>query len=165
MGTAGILAAHRGSGLLHRAFSVFVFGEGGAALLLQQRSRSKQLFRLRWANTCCSHPLPGDEPLPRAAERRLREEFGFAVALKEAGAFVYRAEDPDNDMSEYEHDTVLFGMANGAISIDPDPGEIADWRWVAVADLERDLSRGTDEYAPWLPESLRLALAALRAGA
>ena len=98
----------------------------------------------------------------RAAGRRLQEELGFAVSLREAGAFVYRAEDPVSDMTEYEHDTVLVGLTSRTICVRPDPGEIADWRWVSVADLQHDLLRSTDEYAPWLPEALLIAVAALR---
>eukprot|EP01138_Halocafeteria_seosinensis_P010515 gb/GECG01010735.1/.p1 GENE.gb/GECG01010735.1/~~gb/GECG01010735.1/.p1 ORF type:complete len:162 (+),score=20.04 gb/GECG01010735.1/:1-486(+) len=44
------------SGLLHRAFSVFLFNSEGK-LLLQKRSKAKITFPSYWANTCCSHPL------------------------------------------------------------------------------------------------------------
>ncbi|KAI5953027.1 IDI1 [Candida theae] len=43
-------------GLLHRAFSVFLFNEDGK-LLLQQRADEKITFPAMWTNTCCSHPL------------------------------------------------------------------------------------------------------------
>lgn len=43
-------------GLLHRAFSVFIFNEQGE-LLLQQRATEKITFPDLWTNTCCSHPL------------------------------------------------------------------------------------------------------------
>jgi isopentenyl-diphosphate delta-isomerase len=155
-----LLEVHRGEGVLHKAFSVFVFRNAGADLLIQRRSPTKALFASRWANTCCSHPRPGDEPLTGAAERRLREEMGFSVPLREAGSFVYRARDPDRDASEYEHDTVVVGSTDGAISVRPDPAEIADWRWISIADLERELRDHAERYAPWLAEALRIALAA-----
>jgi isopentenyl-diphosphate delta-isomerase len=158
IGTAGVLEAHQGPGILHKAFSVFVFRNAGAELLVQQRSRHKKLFPLRWANTCCSHPSPTDGLLTATAERRLREELGFSLPVREAGSFVYRAADPHGDLSEYEHDTVLIGEAGEAVSVKPDPAEIADWRWMAVADLERDLRENADSYAPWLPQALRIAL-------
>jgi isopentenyl-diphosphate delta-isomerase len=156
--TAGLLEVHRGEGILHKAFSIFVFRHGGSELLLQQRSAEKPLFPLRWANTCCSHPFP-DEPLDRAAARRLREEMGISVPLREAGTFVYRAKDPHSDLSEYEHDTVFVGFAADAPAVQADPSEIADWRWMAVADLQRALRSEPDAYAPWLPGALREALA------
>lgn len=156
--TGTLLEVHRGEGVLHKAFSVFVFRNGGAEILIQQRSHGKALFPSRWANTCCSHPFPDDELLAAAA-RRLREELGFSVALREAGAFVYRAKDPDGEFSEYEHDTVVVGSTRSAISVQPDPTEIADWRWVSIAALQRDLRQHAEQYAPWLAEALRIALA------
>jgi isopentenyl-diphosphate delta-isomerase len=54
--------AQQPRGLLHRAFSVFLFGPDGR-LLLQQRARSKITFPGVWTNTCCSHPLHGQSPL------------------------------------------------------------------------------------------------------
>jgi isopentenyl-diphosphate delta-isomerase len=157
--SASLLEAHRGDGLLHRAFSVFVFRNAASDLLIQRRSDGKALFPLRWGNTCCSHPGPGDDSLIEAAQRRLGEELGFSVELGEAGAFVYRAEDPRGGWSEYEHDTVIVGSIEGAVSIRADPQEIGDWRWIAVADLERGLRDHAAEYVPWLPQALRIALA------
>lgn len=43
-------------GMLHRAFSVFLFNTKGE-LLLQQRADAKITFPGYWTNTCCSHPL------------------------------------------------------------------------------------------------------------
>jgi NUDIX domain len=48
-------------GLLHRAFSVFLF-DADNRLLLQQRAASKITFPRVWTNTCCSHQLYGYEP-------------------------------------------------------------------------------------------------------
>lgn len=48
-------------GILHRAFSVFLF-DSKNRLLLQQRAQSKITFPSVWTNTCCSHPLYGFEP-------------------------------------------------------------------------------------------------------
>jgi isopentenyl-diphosphate delta-isomerase len=159
IGTAGVFRAHEGEGILHKAFSIFIFRNAGTELLLQRRSPHKRLFALRWANSCCSHPSPADTLLADSAERRLREELGFSVPLREAGSFVYRAKDPNTDSSEYEHDTVLVGNAAG-ISIKPNPAEIAEWRWAPVVDLQRDLRENAGRYAPWLAPALPIALAA-----
>ena len=48
-------------GILHRAFSVFLFDESSGELLLQKRAASKITFPNVWTNTCCSHPLHGME--------------------------------------------------------------------------------------------------------
>jgi isopentenyl-diphosphate delta-isomerase len=44
-------------GLLHRAFSVFLFRPSDGRLLLQKRASEKITFPDMWTNTCCSHPL------------------------------------------------------------------------------------------------------------
>jgi isopentenyl-diphosphate delta-isomerase type 1 len=53
---AAHLTVNINKGMLHRAFSVFLFNEEGK-LLLQKRSDAKITFPSRWTNTCCSHPL------------------------------------------------------------------------------------------------------------
>lgn len=74
-------------GLLHRAFSVFLFNDKNE-LLLQQRATEKITFPDMWTNTCCSHPLmiPGEtgsnlaecvEGVKRAAQRKLDHELGI----------------------------------------------------------------------------------------
>ena len=44
-------------GLLHRAFSVFLFNDNGE-MLLQRRALSKYHSGGLWTNACCSHPRP-----------------------------------------------------------------------------------------------------------
>lgn len=61
IGSSNKLEAHvfdskNPNGLLHRAFSVFLFNTKGE-LLLQQRAAHKKTFPDVWTNTCCSHPL------------------------------------------------------------------------------------------------------------
>ena len=71
-------------GMLHRAFSVFLFNKKGE-LLLQQRSDKKITFPGYITNSCCSHPLHNDEELEeyenigikKAAKRRLSYELGI----------------------------------------------------------------------------------------
>ena len=74
-------------GLLHRAFSVFLFNNQNQ-LLMQQRATEKITFPDMWTNTCCSHPLgvPGETGdtletavmgVKRAAQRKLDQELGI----------------------------------------------------------------------------------------
>ena len=74
-------------GLLHRAFSVFLFNDKNE-LLLQQRATEKITFPDMWTNTCCSHPLnlanETGSTLPdaisgvkNAARRKLDHELGI----------------------------------------------------------------------------------------
>jgi len=84
---AGHLMKNIDEGLLHRAFSVFLF-DRNSRLLLQQRASEKITFPDMWTNTCCSHPLgvPGEtgsnledavQGTKRAAIRKLDQELGI----------------------------------------------------------------------------------------
>ncbi len=68
------MEAHE-KGLLHRAFSVFVFNDKNE-LMLQQRAMHKYHSPGLWTNTCCSHQRDGESSL-EAGNRRLLEEMGF----------------------------------------------------------------------------------------
>ena len=81
---------HAGAGILHRAFSIFVFNHHNE-LLLQKRSGTKLLWPNYWSNTCCSHPRRG-ESMGEAVTRRLVQELGFACPLEYLYKFKYRAE-------------------------------------------------------------------------
>ena len=59
VGSMEKMQAHE-QGLLHRAFSVFIFN-GKGEMLLQQRTLSKYHSGGLWTNACCSHPFPDEE--------------------------------------------------------------------------------------------------------
>ncbi len=160
VGSAEKLAAHRHGGRLHRAFSVFLFNSAGH-LLLQRRSASKYHFGGLWTNACCSHPGAGSEVVD-AARRRLREELGIDVPLRELFSFVYRAEDPVSGLTEHEFDHVLVGRFDGDPT--PNPDEVGDWKWVDPADLAADVSARPDDYTPWFKLVLERVLRHFRAG-
>ncbi len=67
------LAVHR-QGLRHPAVSVFVVCQG--RLLIQRRALGKYHTPGLWANTCCTHPVWGEDPLD-CAHRRLEQELGI----------------------------------------------------------------------------------------
>lgn len=156
IGTANILGAHT-KGLLHLAFSAYLFRKDRKEILIQKRSRKKMLWPDVWANTCCSHPQ-SDTDLIKFAEKRLQEEFGFTHPLKEAGAFIYRSEDPAGRGIEHEYDILLIGDATEEIHPDPDPNEIAEWKWIAVDALQKDMQEHPESYAPWFHEGLKKVL-------
>jgi isopentenyl-diphosphate Delta-isomerase len=149
VGSATVDVAHRAPGRLHRAFSVFLRDATGR-VLLQQRAAVKTRFPLRWANTCCGHPLPGEE-VAVAASRRLIEEIGVGgLELVEIGVYSYYAEDPASGRVEYEYDHVLLGDLPAGHDPVPDPDEVAALRWVPVAELRAAIAADPRSYAPWL---------------
>jgi isopentenyl-diphosphate Delta-isomerase len=145
-GSVDLLAAHTGSGQLHLAFSVYVFSPDRRRLLIQQRSAEKMLWPLVWANTCCSHPRADESPV-EAGRRRLREEMGLDCELISGPTFTYRAEDPAGRGVEHEYDMLLVGTCTEEPR--PDPAEVADWAWLHVDDLRRDMLNRPERYAPW----------------
>lgn len=149
VGLAEKWEAHR-TGVLHRAFSVFVFDDAGR-VLLQRRARGKYHSGGLWTNTCCGHPLPG-ESVADGARRRLREEMGIDVALSPAARFTYRAE-LEGGMVEHEIDHVLTGAWSGSPL--PDPAEVEAWRWIAPAELEREMGDDPARFTAWLPLAWR----------
>ncbi|MFH1225129.1 MAG: isopentenyl-diphosphate Delta-isomerase [Candidatus Diapherotrites archaeon] len=141
--------AHDGRGKLHRAFSVFIFN-GNGEMLIQKRAEGKRLWPGYWANACCSHPKEG-EGYAEAAEKRLKDELGFTTRLRPLFKFQYRAAYGDRG-SESEMDQVFSGTYDG--KVDANPGEVAEWKFVDVTELQKDVKRNPDKYAPWFREAL-----------
>ena len=148
--------AHR-KGLLHRAFSVFVYRkkETLCQVLLQQRHPDKYHTGGLWSNTCCSHPLPHEDVL-LGAQRRLKEEMGLSTPLHEVGHFTYRA-DFENGLTEYEYDHVLIGQSGFEEEVEADPQEISAYEWVELNQLLENLETNPQHYTPWLKPALHIA--------
>jgi isopentenyl-diphosphate Delta-isomerase len=143
IGTAPKLEAHR-SGLRHRAISIVV-SDGNGRVLLQQRAAEKYHSGGLWTNTCCSHPRPG-ETVEEAAVRRLDEEMGIHCPLFFMFAMPYRAQ-VSNDLIEDEITHVFGGCFTGTPQ--PNPREVQDCRWMAFAEIERDVDRRPEIYTIW----------------
>lgn len=153
--------AHTAPGVLHLAVSVQVVDAATGRWLLQRRAATKPVFADRWSNTCCTHPVPGEDPAG-AARRRLRQETGLVVGdLLPAGSFTYRAVDSSSGFVEHEHDFVFVAVGDAG-AVEPDPDEISE-----LAVLPYDHAIGvleSDAGAPWAAAVLRLSFAALGLG-
>jgi len=137
------LEAHR-KGVLHRAFSVFIFNSRGE-LLLQRRALNKYHSAGLWTNTCCSHPAPGEDE-KEAAQRRLREEMGFTATLEKLFSFTYRA-DFSNGLTEHELDHVFIGAYEGPVQ--PDPSEVMEYTYHSLPDIAAMLGSDTNAFTVW----------------
>lgn len=138
-------ACHDGDGLLHRAFSIFVFDRDGR-LLLQRRAAGKRLWPGYWSNSCCSHPRRGEDD-PAAADRRVREELGIAPPLHFLFRFRYHARYRDLGA---EHELCRIYAAVSDESPATNINEIAEIDWVTPEALDAALAERPDDYTPWL---------------
>jgi isopentenyl-diphosphate Delta-isomerase len=131
-------------GLLHRAFSVFIFNAKGE-MLLQQRALHKYHSGGLWTNACCSHPAPGEETKVAAA-RRLQEELGFQVPIEKLFDFIYKA-DFDNGLIEYEFDHVFVGEYDGIINFNKE--EVMNTCYQNIFEITSQLQTNPQQYTPW----------------
>lgn len=127
----GHLMSNINKGLLHRAFSLFLFDPKTKKLLLQQRASEKITFPDQWTNTCCSHPLHTISELgndlstsiagaKRAAQRKLDHELGIkAIQVPtENMKFLTRIHyvSPSGEGVWGEHESLLFFVMSLIIS-------------------------------------------------
>lgn len=137
------IEAHR-KGLLHRAFSVFLFNEN-REMLIHKRADEKYHCGGLWTNACCSHPQDR-EPIEETIQQKLMQEMGINCPVEKAFNFIYRSE-LDNGLTEYEFDHVYTGTFTGIPN--PNPKEVSDWKYVSLGKLEQDLADNPDSYTPW----------------
>lgn len=142
-GAAGKLEAHK-KGLLHRAFSIFIFNRKGE-MLLQQRALNKYHSGGLWTNACCSHPSPGEET-SEAALKRLKEEMGFETELEKVFDFVYKAEF-ENGLTEYEFDHVFVGEYDDEVNFFKE--EVMDYCYKNMQDVAGSLQDHPARYTAW----------------
>jgi isopentenyl-diphosphate delta-isomerase len=141
--------AHENDGMLHRAFSLFIFNDK-KELLIQRRSRQKPLWPIFWANSVCSHPRKGED-YDTAVHRRLKEELGIETHLHFLYKFQYQARF-DEVGSENELCSVYIGKSEEEIITNPN--EIAEWKFVDLTQLKFDIAENPGKYTPWLKMEL-----------
>ncbi|KAF8305247.1 Isopentenyldiphosphate isomerase [Clavulina sp. PMI_390] len=148
-------------GLLHRAFSAFVFRPSDGKLLLQQRAPEKITFPSMWTNTCCSHPLDDFEQekieeeqlgVRIAASRKLEHELGIPQSQTPVDEFQYLTRihylAPSNGLwGEHEVDYILF--FTGDVDVTPNVNEICDYKYVSKAELQEMFADPKNSFTPW----------------
>ncbi|KAL0256206.1 isopentenyl-diphosphate delta-isomerase idi1 [Diplodia seriata] len=151
-------------GLLHRAFSVFLF-DADNRLLLQQRATEKITFPDMWTNTCCSHPLGvptetgSDLPTSvagakRAAQRKLGHELGIPADQVPVGEFdfltrIHYLAPSDGKWGEHEIDYILFIRPKKGVTLDVNVNEVRDTRYVSPEELRAMFEDKSLKFTPW----------------
>lgn len=164
------------AGLLHRAFSVFLFNEKGE-LLLQQRADEKITFPGMWTNTCCSHPLCVRSELgitaPEgsadqnelstavsgakvAAQRKLEHELGIPIEDSPYENFTYLTRihyksasgSEESAWGEHEIDYILILQAPD-VRINANYNEVKDYKYVTADQLKEMFKDPALVFTPW----------------
>lgn len=135
---------HDRDGMLHRAFSVFVFNSKGE-VLLQQRAAGKRLWPLFWSNSCCSHPRRG-ESMSEALQRRLEQELRISCVPEFLFKFEYQASFGSLG-SEHELCSVYAGVSDDPVRANA--MEVNDCRFVSPKALEQELKDYPERFTPW----------------
>lgn len=138
-------SCHKGQGILHRAFSLFIFNSKGE-LLLQKRSAGKRLWPQYWSNSCCSHPRE-KESMEIAIHRRLQQELGMKSSLEYLYKFQYQAQF-DSSGAENELCSVFIGHSDDPVLANP--YEISDCRFIKPDQLSSEIAKDRDKFTPWL---------------
>ncbi|GFP53309.1 hypothetical protein ACSS6W_000813 [Trichoderma asperelloides] len=149
-------------GLLHRAFSVFLFNDKNE-LLLQQRASEKITFPDMWTNTCCSHPLsiPTETGAnlvdsiagaKRAAQRKLEHELGIKKEQVPFEDFhfltrIHYKAPSDGKWGEHEIDYILFIKANVDLNINEN--EVQAVQYVTPESLKKQFEDPSLKFTPW----------------
>jgi isopentenyl-diphosphate delta-isomerase len=142
-GTMEKMEAHR-KGILHRAFSIFIFNSKGE-MLLQQRAADKYHNGNLWTNACCSHPIPGEQ-LSSAAIRRLEEEMGFTTPLEKVCDFTYKVTF-ENGLTEHEFDHVFIGNYDGEINVNH--SEVKDFCYKSIDEIKSSMMSHPQKFTAW----------------
>ncbi|KAI9639488.1 NUDIX hydrolase domain-like protein [Dioszegia hungarica] len=148
------------NGLLHRAFSVFLFRPSDGRLLLQKRADEKITFPSMWTNTCCSHPLSikaelveKDQAGVRAAAiRKLPHELGIKPEELKAEDFTYLTRihylaPSDGLWGEHEIDYILFCALD--VTLNLNPNEVSAAEYVSKDELEAMFNDPSNSFTPW----------------
>ncbi|GAO19896.1 uncharacterized protein UV8b_04419 [Ustilaginoidea virens] len=149
-------------GLLHRAFSVFLFNSKNE-LLLQQRASEKITFPDMWTNTCCSHPLAvsGEtgstlpdavEGVKRAAQRKLEHELGIKKQQVPLEKFrfltrIHYKAPSDGQWGEHEIDYILFIKTE--VDLDINRNEVQATQYVGADELKKLFQDPSLKFTPW----------------
>ncbi len=157
------LICHK-KGLLHRAFSVFIYNEQEKTFLIQKRAKEKYHSGGLWSNSCCSHQRK-DESMEEALSRCVKDELSLSTNFSQEektpdkdlirclGKFRYFAQFEDN--AEHEIDNVfLYVIPMEKIAlIEKVESEVEDIRWLTLEEIKAELSANPESYSAWFSQA------------
>lgn len=153
IGYADKMEAHV-KGMLHRAFSIFLFNSK-KEMLIHQRAAGKYHGGGLWTNACCSHPQPGED-IKHSAIERLHFEMGLQCELQKAFSFIYHSP-VENGLVEHEYDHVYLGFTDSTPL--PHPDEVQSYRWINTTDLKKEIELQPEKFTFWFKKATHMLLA------
>lgn len=142
---------HRGHGVLHRAFSIFLFDTKGR-LMLQQRSKHKKTFPLAFTNTVCSHQRNVTQSDEHFCNQRLLNELGIDIPadqFKYIMTIQYQSL-ANMEFSENEIDRIFVAVADIDLNtVTPNPLEVNTIAYMDDAEISTMLQDNCCFVSPW----------------
>lgn len=150
-GTAPKATVHTVDTPLHLAFSCWLLDDDGRTLLTR-RALSKRTWPGIWTNSFCGHPGPG-ENMADAVRRRAADELGAQIEVPTPVLpdFRYRATMPDGTV---ENEICPVFASRLVAGPELNPAEVADLRWIELAELAELVQAEPDRYSPWMRSQL-----------
>ncbi|MDZ5145491.1 isopentenyl-diphosphate Delta-isomerase [Microbacterium testaceum] len=147
IGTAPKATVHDTETPLHLAFSCHVVNSAGE-VLVTRRALHKKTWPGVWTNSFCGHPGPSEASLS-AVHRRAEHEVGLVIRDLELTLpnFRYRAVDASGIV---EHEICPVYIARADVDPEPNPDEVAEYRWVDPLELAASLESTPWAFSPWL---------------
>ena len=125
-------------GLLHRAVHVFLFRSDGC-LLIHKRSPTKEEFPSVWTSSASGHVSAG-ETYDACVPRELKEELGITAPLIRLHKFAACA--------ATSHEFTVLYQATSEQTVEFDPVEMTEIRWVSVGDIQRWIQKSPEDFSP-----------------
>lgn len=167
------LPTHK-AGLLHRAFSLFIYSQEDEKFLLQRRSNGKYHSGGKWSNSCCSHPYKS-ETWYESLQRCVFDELNTKLVLSKkiicqsnmlpqfiderlffAGSFVYFSK--YEELSEHELDYVfIYTFDSNIPDVNFNSSEISEIKWLSIKEIDELLLKHNEEFTSWFPKAYSLA--------
>lgn len=161
------------AGLLHRAFSLFIYSKDEKKFLLQRRSEQKYHSRGKWSNSCCSHPYK-HETWYDTLQRCASDELNIQLELSEkincqsdmppqfiderlffAGAFIYFSK--YEELSEHELDYVFIYVIDSFVpDIKFNRSEISEIKWLSIKEIDEALLSNKENFTSWYSKAYSL---------
>ena len=151
IGRAARSECHGNPALLHRSVRVVVYHPDGKSILLQKRSRNKDIFPGRWDMAVGGHVDSGETP-GQAAVREMGEELGLPPNLPLRKLFQMKVRNAVESENVQTYSTVYGGPFR------LQKRELDEVRFFSFDELRTLPEKQPEQFTPLLIRELRILL-------